>query len=149
VDLDDFFTGYRQIDRQPDELMTAIRINKCGANQRDWFCKVGTRKAQSIAKVVMGARAGWDEAGCLTEVRIAAGSVAATTVRMPKTEAAINGQTPTRTLEQRAKQTAAAELSPIDDVRSTAHYRATVTGNLAARFVRALRASVDGNEARP
>ncbi|HIA03426.1 MAG TPA: xanthine dehydrogenase family protein subunit M [Myxococcales bacterium] len=138
VDLDHFFKGYRLIDRNPNELLTAIRINKKRANQSDWFCKVGTRQAQSISKVVMGARATWKSDGSLASARIGAGSVAATTVRMPQTEALFADRNPDSVLETRVKQAASSELTPIDDVRSTAQYRAAICGNLAARFVRAL-----------
>ena len=41
-------------------------------------------------------------------------------------------------LASRAAELAAAEVKPIDDVRSSAQYRRWVTGNLVARFLRSL-----------
>jgi xanthine dehydrogenase iron-sulfur cluster and FAD-binding subunit A len=62
--------------------------------------------------------------------RLSFGSVAATVVRVPRTEAVLaQGGTiddAVRTLEQ--------EIQPIDDVRSTADYRRTVAGNLLRQF---------------
>jgi xanthine dehydrogenase small subunit len=122
VKFTEFYTGYRKSVRRPDELILAIEIPK--QNGRQWFRKVGTRAAQAISKIVMaGVR---DAKG----PRIALGSVAATTVRLPKTEAALakglSIEEAVRVLES--------EIKPIDDVRSTADYRLTVAGNLLRRF---------------
>jgi putative cofactor-binding repeat protein len=43
-------------------------------------------------------------------------------------------------LIESARKTAAAEIRPIDDIRSTARYRASVAGNLVAEFLEQLRA---------
>ena len=122
VKLTEFYTGYRQSVRKPDELILAIEIPKQDGAQ--WFRKVGTRAAQAISKIVMAAVR--DPAG----PRIALGSVAATTVRLPKTEAALakglSLEEAARVLER--------EITPIDDVRSTADYRRTVAANLLRRF---------------
>jgi hypothetical protein len=73
---------------------------------------VGTRAAQAISKVVMAAvRA--------PQPRIALGSVAATVVRLPQTEACLAAG---GTIEE-AQQVLQGEIRPIDDVRSTAAYR--------------------------
>lgn len=116
-----FYSGYRATVRRPDELIVAIEIPRQRGAQ--WFRKVGTRAAQAISKIVM---AGVRDA----HPRIAIGSVAATTVRVPRTEAALAAgasiDDAVRTLER--------EITPIDDVRSTADYRRTVSGNLLRRF---------------
>ena len=122
VKFSDFYTGYRRSVRRPDELIVAIEVPK--QNGAQWFRKVGTRAAQAISKIVMAAVR--DPAG----PRIALGSVAATTVRLPKTEAAL-----ARGLSiEEAARVLEGEIKPIDDVRSTADYRLTVAGNLLKRF---------------
>ena len=61
--------------------------------------------------------------------RVAIGSVAPTVVRLPRTEAALaNGSLAD------AQSVLLAEISPIDDLRSTAEYRRRVAANLLARF---------------
>jgi CO/xanthine dehydrogenase FAD-binding subunit len=121
VPLADFYTGYRASVRRPDELIAAVEIPRLEGKQ--WFRKVGTRAAQAISKVVMAAvRA--------ERPRIALGSVAATVVRLPRTEAALASGAP---LDD-AVQVLHDEIRPIDDVRSTAEYRRTVAGNLVRRF---------------
>ncbi len=138
VESTGFFHGYKQLELRPDELITEVRVPCLGADERSWFQKVGTRRAQAISKVVMGGRARYAADGTVASVGLAVGSVAAMTVRLPQTEAIITGQRPSAELEEAVRTSAAAEVTPIDDVRSTAEYRRVVTGNIAARFVRYL-----------
>jgi xanthine dehydrogenase small subunit len=121
IPFTEFYTGYRKTVRRPDELILAIEIPR--QEGRQWFRKVGTRAAQAISKVVIAAVRD-------TKPRIAIGSVAATVVRAPKTEAALaNGAS-----IDEAMRVLGAEITPIDDVRSTADYRRTVAANLLRRF---------------
>jgi len=138
VALDDFFLGYRAIDRRPDEIIGYVRCRKKRDDEHDWYRKVGSRRAQAISKVVLGGRVRVDSGGVITHARLVAGSVAATTVRLTKTESALCGQPLSLALADRAGSVAANEVTPIDDIRSTAQYRATVTGNLVRRWVRDL-----------
>lgn len=122
VAFTEFFTGYRASVRSADELIVAVEIPKQHGAQ--WFRKVGTRAAQAISKIVM---AGVRD----TRPRVAIGSVAATVVRVPKTEEALASGS---SIEE-AMRVLGTEISPIDDVRSTAEYRRTVTANLLRRFM--------------
>ncbi len=70
------------------------------------------------------------------DVRVALGSVAATPIRVPRTEAVLEGSPPTPEVADRAAEVLAAELSPIDDVRSTAEYRRLVAARILHRVVR-------------
>ncbi|MDQ6828034.1 MAG: FAD binding domain-containing protein [Gemmatimonadota bacterium] len=123
IPFENYYTGYRASVRRPDELIVAIELPRIGGAQ--WFRKVGTRAAQAISKVVMAAVRLPDGAPC-----IALGSVAATVVRLPRTEAALGGGA---TIAD-AQRVLAGEISPTDDVRSTAVYRSQVCLNLLARF---------------
>jgi len=116
-----FYTGYRQSVRRADELIVALEIPPVRGTQL--FRKVGTRAAQAISKVVFAAVAG-------AEPRIALGSVAPTVVRARRTEAALAAGASIAD----AQRTLIAEISPIDDIRSTAEYRRQVAANLLARF---------------
>jgi xanthine dehydrogenase small subunit len=133
----DFFTGYRQTALAPDELILHVEIPlPTGRHVR--FRKVGTRRAQAISKVVMAlawreprtSSAGW------SEVRIALGSVAPTPIRAAATERVLEGAGPTPEVADRAAETLAAELSPIDDIRSTADYRRVVAARVLHRLLR-------------
>jgi CO/xanthine dehydrogenase FAD-binding subunit len=116
-----FYTGYRQTVRRPDELIVALEIP--AIRGRQCFRKVGTRAAQAISKVVVAAVVG-------DRPRIALGSVAPTVVRATRTEAAIAAGA---SIED-AQQTLVDEIAPIDDIRSTAEYRRRVAANLLALF---------------
>jgi xanthine dehydrogenase small subunit len=136
VAADEFWTGYRTTARRPDELLLRIRIPLVNDRQVR-FRKVGTRRAQAISKVVMAlAWRAAEAARPWSDVRLALGSVAATTVRARQTEAVLEGALPTREVADAAAEVLTAELSPIDDVRSTADYRRAVSGRVLHRLLR-------------
>ena len=131
-----FWTGYRTTARRADELVVRIRV-PLAPDRVVRFRKIGTRRAQAISKVVMALawRATTDE-DPWTDVRLALGSVAATTIRATGAEAVLEGVRPTRETADAAAAALIAELSPIDDVRSTADYRRAVAGRVLHRLVR-------------
>jgi xanthine dehydrogenase small subunit len=137
VAFNTFYTGYRRTVLAADELLVAVRLPKLTAGERDFFFKVGTRRAQAISKVVMAACAVASDR-VIEAIRIAVGSVAPTVIRAPQTEALLAGQAITPDLIKQAQQTIAREVSPISDLRSTEHYRRTVTGNVLAKCLRRL-----------
>jgi CO/xanthine dehydrogenase FAD-binding subunit len=120
IPFNEFYSGYRQSVRRPDELIVAIEVPPVEGQQ--WFRKVGTRAAQAISKIVAAGVRG-------AAPRFALGSVAPTVLRLPQTEAALRaGQLDSA---QQALQT---EITPIDDIRSNAAYRRKVAANLLAQF---------------
>jgi len=121
VPFTSFYTGYRASVLRPDELIVAIEIPQVDGKQ--WFRKVGTRAAQAISKLVMAAVRS-------DRPRIAIGSVAATTIRLPRTEAALASGA---SIDQAAN-VLETEITPIDDLRSSAYYRRQVAANLLRRF---------------
>jgi CO/xanthine dehydrogenase FAD-binding subunit len=136
VAADDFWPAYRTTPRRDDELLLRVRIPLVPDRQVR-FRKIGTRRAQAISKVVMALA--WCSAGAddpWTDVRLALGSVAATPVRASGAEAAIEGRRPTRETADAAAAALTAEISPIDDVRSTADYRRAVAGRVLHRLIR-------------
>jgi xanthine dehydrogenase small subunit len=121
VNFNEFYTGYRASVRKPNELIVAIEIPALAGRQ--WFRKVGTRAAQAISKIVIAAvRA--------PVPKIALGSVAATVVRLSRTEEALAAG---RSIDEAIK-VLEIEIKPIDDVRSTAAYRLNVASNLVRQF---------------
>ncbi len=125
----DFCTGYRTTALAADELIVAVRIPPTDGLRQFWR-KVGTRRAQSISKVAMAAAARLD-GGAIVHVRIAFAAVKERPVRALETERAIiGGWNPDSVAAAVAK-----DISPIDDVRSTADYRSAVAANLVRRFL--------------
>lgn len=149
VPYGEFHTGYKQMILHPDELIGRIRLPRTlqadeGAPHvvpfsqwKHYYRKVGTRSAQAISKVCFAGAAQMGN-GSIADVRIALGSVAPTVIRCPKTETLLRNEKPTPTLVRRAQDEIAGEISPIDDFRSTARYRARVARNLLAEFAESL-----------
>jgi CO/xanthine dehydrogenase FAD-binding subunit len=136
VSASSFWPAYRQTALAADELLLRIRF-PLAAGRQARFRKVGTRRAQSISKVVMAlsyraATAG----GPWTDVHLALGSVAPTPIRAGATEAVLEGRSPTPETADLAAETLAGELRPIDDVRSTAEYRRVVAARVLHRLIR-------------
>jgi carbon-monoxide dehydrogenase medium subunit len=136
VPADQFWTGYRKTDMAPDELILRTRV-PLPADRKVVFRKVGTRRAQAISKVVM--TVSWresDAGGGWRDVRLALGSVAERPIRARATEALLEGSAPSPGVADRAAASVAAEIHPIDDVRSTADYRRMVTARILHRVLR-------------
>jgi CO/xanthine dehydrogenase FAD-binding subunit len=129
----DFHTGYKQMALRTDELIRRVRLQRTMATWKHHYRKVGTRRAQAISKVCFAGAARMQN-GRIAKVRIALGSVAPTVVRAIKTEKLLQGELPTRAVLQGAQEVLTQEIAPIDDMRSTAHYRRRVAQNLLAEF---------------
>jgi len=125
VPLAAFYTGYRKTVLRADELLTEIIVPPQDVPlSGHYYRKVGTREAQAISKVVVAGVAHG------TTVRLAWGSVAPTTLRTPRTEAVLAaGGSVAEAIEALAQ-----EISPLDDIRSTAAYRLAVSKRLLADF---------------
>lgn len=134
-----FHTGYKQMPISANELLARIRMPRNTRDAKHYYRKVGTRKAQAISKVCLAASAKIEQ-DLIGDVRIALGSVAPIVVRCVKTEDAVRGRSPDRETIRSACATLSREISPIDDIRSTADYRLQVAKNLLTDFLATLRA---------
>jgi CO/xanthine dehydrogenase FAD-binding subunit len=137
VSYDRFITGYRTTALSADEIIAAVRFPPRPPGARQYWRKMGTRRAQSISKVMVAACA-QVEGGALRQIRIGLGAVADRPVRARATEAALVGKPPGPAAARAARDALAGEIRPIDDVRSTAAYRLAVAQNAVARFVESL-----------
>jgi len=130
----DFHTGYKKNVLAPDELLYAIHLPRRFARHRQYLRKVGTRRAMAVAKVALGGTALLAD-GVITEVRLAAASLAAFPTRLYRTEDAICGKRIDAGVIGAGCAALLAEVLPIDDIRSTAEYRRRVAANLLAEFL--------------
>src|SRR4051794_39452348 len=80
-----FHTGYKQMQMREDELIKSIRLPRSSQPRRQYYRKVGTRKAQAISKICFAGVIELD-GDRINDVRIALGSVAPTVVRCLRTE---------------------------------------------------------------
>ena len=137
VAYDQFHQGYKCLDLAADELLAKIIVPKPSGRGFHYFRKVGTRQAQAISKTCLAAYARIEE-GCVAELRIGLGSVAPAPVRARNAEAALLGQPLASLPVAAAREALLADMSPIDDIRATAHYRSVVTRNLLGQMLREL-----------
>jgi CO/xanthine dehydrogenase FAD-binding subunit len=122
VALDAFYHGYKKMERRPNELIVAIRMTR-RPRRFEWFHKVGARTAQAITKV--GVAVVHDDAGW----RVVTNSVAPFVCRCKSLEAAF-AQPKNFASAQEIAGVLANDISPIDDMRSTAKYRTIVLSRL-------------------
>lgn len=137
IPYDGFHTGYKQMNLGEAELITKIRVPRPDPNATHYFKKVGTRRAQAISKVVFAGYGVMSE-GKVKTLRVAVGSVAAVTLRCHKTEDFLAGKALTEDVVAEAVTMFGEEISPLDDVRSTARYRRQVGKNLLEDFLKSL-----------
>jgi OHCU decarboxylase len=129
-----FHNGYKKTLLAPDELVQAVWLPRRFSGYFSYARKVGARNVQAISKVCIAALGRLVD-GVVEDVRIALGSVAPVPLRLTQTEQTVRGKVIDSDLLLVARKAAAAEIRPIDDVRSTARYRAAVAGNLVAEFL--------------
>ncbi len=130
----DFATSYRKTLLAPDELVAAVHLPSPPAGTFQGWRKVGTRRAQSISKV-MAAAVITIEDGTITRARFGLGAVADRPIRALGAEAAAVGRPANRATADEVGAAAVATLRPITDVRSTADYRLELARRLITRFV--------------
>ena len=140
IPYDEFHTGYKQMKRNPDELVRAVHLPAQPEGLTHYYRKVGTRRAQAISKICLAA-VGRVNGGRVESVRIGMGSVAPVPLRCLVTETLLNGAVLSPELTEKARDVIVSEITPIDDIRSDALYRSRVTGNLMAEFLERLGAS--------
>jgi CO/xanthine dehydrogenase FAD-binding subunit len=129
-----FHTGYKTTKLASDELVRAVCLPRRFSGFLHHARKVGARNAQAISKVCVAAL-GRIADGVVEDIRIALGSVAPVPLRLIETERIVRGKGIDASLLTLARTTASSEIRPIDDIRSTARYRAAVANNLVEEFL--------------
>ncbi|MFH0902480.1 MAG: xanthine dehydrogenase family protein subunit M [Pseudomonadota bacterium] len=118
------------------EVMTAILLDPSAAQSRAVFKKKGrVRMDLALASVAVRLRA---EEGVCRLVRVAAGSVAPTPLRLREVEALLVGRPVSQELLTSVQQLAAKSVAPITDQRATEDYRRQIVGVFVRRAVEEL-----------
>jgi len=133
--LNEFILGARKTARRADELVTAILIPKQSSSGRSDFLKLGARRYLVISIAMVAARIAVAD-NRITQAALAVGSCSAIAQRLPTIESALRGQPTDTTLDEIISHQAVAPLlSPIDDIRGSAHYRTQAATELLRRSV--------------
>jgi CO/xanthine dehydrogenase FAD-binding subunit len=136
----DFHLSYKKTALAPDELLHSITISRNLNGYKTYIRKVGTRNAQAISKVAIAAIARMSN-GLIEDIRIGGASLLETPTRLSATEQSLLNQPITPETIVGARDVVLREIVPINDIRSTARYRAAVAANLLEEFLCDLRSS--------
>jgi carbon-monoxide dehydrogenase medium subunit len=133
VSIDGFFVDYRVTARKPEELAVEVKLPPMENGACTAFARM-TRTTLDLSKVNAAVRLDMSGKTC-KEARVVMGAVAPTTLRLKKTEALLKGSAITEEVLAKVAATVPTEISPIDDVRSSAEYRRQVSGVLVKRVI--------------
>ena len=136
----EFHLGYKRTALRPDELLHTVIVPTGWSGYKQYIRKVGTRNAQAISKVALAALARMD-GDHVGDIRLGAASLADRPMRCLAAEAAVTGQAVAENTIRAVRAALVTEAKPIDDIRSTAKYRAHVAANLLEEFLRSLASS--------
>ena len=132
--LDDYYLGYKQDARRPDELITRISWPRLPENSANTFYKLARRKGDAITVTGVAVTLSVADGTC-TRARIALASVAPVVRRVKEAEAVLEGRALTPALIDEAAEAAADACTPIDDIRASAGYRRHTVQALTRRLV--------------
>lgn len=127
IDISEFYKGYKTFDLRPDEILTKVILPLPPEGATLQLYKVSKRTDLDISTVTLGIYLG-------DEVRIAAGGVAATIVRLEKAEKILSAGNHSEDLFRKAGEAAASEINPLSDVRGSAEFRKILIRNLFLKF---------------
>jgi CO/xanthine dehydrogenase FAD-binding subunit len=137
VAYDRFHLGYKQLDLAPDELLLRILVPKPAGRTFHFYRKVGTRQSLAITKISLAGHCRM-EAGRVAEIRVGVGSAGPVPLRARNAEAALLGQSLAALPVREAQAALMDDISPIDDIRSTGHYRRVTAGNILGQMLKEL-----------
>lgn len=119
VPIDEFFVDVLQTARQPDEILTAVRLPLASHEVLGAYEKFATheRPTATIAAVL------FMDDGIIEDARIAVGSVGPVPIRVPKAEEALEGEKPGDAVFAAAAEEAYQAADPVDDIYGSADYK--------------------------
>lgn len=138
IKLESFFLDYRKINLKAKEIITALHFDIPQKSEALALYKISQRKDLDISAVNFAARVTWVNKNKtqIKDIKLAVGGVAATTLRLYKTEQALTKTELSPEKINRALEELHQEIKPLSDLRATDSFRHVVTENLLRRFLR-------------
>lgn len=133
LELDQFFTGYRKTALAPEELVTKICFPLPNKSAFFKCYKNSVRKDLDISTVNVAITLEVEH-NVIKKIKIAAGGIAATPLRLKATEEFLLEQSITEQVVTQACQIAQKEFNPLNDLRGSAAYRRILVSNYIRRF---------------
>ncbi|MCI0462684.1 MAG: FAD binding domain-containing protein [Gemmataceae bacterium] len=133
VKINGFYRGYKIKDLGPDEIITRVVIPLPAADELLKLYKVSRRNDLDIAS--FGAAIRIRRAGdMITRAYVAYSGVGPTVVRLPTTEAFLQGKLLVEETFREAGRLACTEIQPISDVRGSRDFRLLLAENILVKF---------------
>lgn len=132
--IDEFFIGPGKTRLAANEIVKALILPYPPPNTGKCYIKHGRRKAMELATVGVAVTLTMKDGVC-SAIRIALGAVAPTPIRARKAEAVLTGQRPNARGIAECGRIAAAESSPISNIRGSADYRRKMVEELTQRAI--------------
>ncbi len=120
--LRDFYKGYKQLDKSPDEIVTRVSFKLPTKETRFHFEKVSKRTYLDIASVNSAIRLEMD-GDTIREAHVSAGGVAPIPKYLANTSAFLVGKTISNDTLRATIKVMNEEIAPISDARGTAEYK--------------------------
>jgi aerobic carbon-monoxide dehydrogenase medium subunit len=133
---DDFFTGPLSTLRQPDEIVTELRLPKWPAGRR-WAFREYARRDGDFALAGVLLFYNEDPQGAVSNMHVGVIGACPRPHRLTGVETLLNGHAVDDALIQRAATKAAEEIDPPDDLHADAAYRRGLVATLIKRALRA------------
>ena len=132
------FKGPKETFFHSSEILTYMEFAIPEEPQNCFYLSLGQRKALAIHKLSVACQMVFNENGTVQKACVAYGAVAPTVLRGKKVERYLKGKKLTSVVLAHSAGLAELEVSPIDDIRSTAEYRRRMTGVLLRRGLESL-----------
>ena len=133
VPVEEFVTGVGKNCLAAGELLASINLPTPAERTSDAYLRFIPRTEMDIAVAGAGVSVSLDEAGVVTNARVAIGAVATTALLVPDAAKALIGSTLDNASLEAAGKAASAASKPITDRRGTVEYRQHVVGVLVKR----------------
>ena len=133
VKITEFYRGYKVKDLRADEIITHVRIPNAQAGESLKLYKVSRRNDLDIATFGAAIRVRIVK-GVVHRAYVAYAGVAATMVRLPRTEAWLRGKPWEVETFAEAGRIARSEIAPISDVRGSRDFRWQLAENILVKF---------------
>lgn len=134
--LHEFFLDYRKTALKQGEIISAIEFDRPSKTSNFRAIKNSNRKDLDISAVNLVMKIDWqdDKKTIIRDVRLAAGGIAATPIRLKKTEDFLRSKTIDAAVLNKAAEGMHQEFSPLSDLRASSAYRHVLMENHFMRF---------------
>lgn len=136
VPLDRFYLSYRKTDLKPGEFVSSIDFDIPTKNETTKIYKTSQRKDLDISAMNAAFRIKWKPGSPIQEIKLAMGGIAATPLRLKKTEAFLKGKTVDSSILNKAIEILHSEMNPLSDLRGSATFRRLLVENTFKKFFR-------------